>query len=131
MKFLKNRFWGLALLMTLVLTFFGSEAFARGGRGGFGGGSRGGTGGTGGTGGVGGRGSNRGGSGRGGRGGNSTQTSSKRKEEQARQRREERVRRVTEARLIYAKRERQQLWDAEAIMADGVTLGRIFDGVTE
>ena len=127
MKFLRNRFWGLALLIALVLVFFGSEAFARGGRGGgFGGGSRGGSGGVGGS----GR-SGRSGSGGRGRNNRNNQTSSGRKEQQERERREERERRVTEARLIYAKRERQQLWDAEATAADGATLGMIFDGITE
>ena len=100
----RNRsFWAVVVLgafATLMALFGGGSAFARGGRGGFGGG-------------------------RGGRGGGASaraaraasrggnRRNSERKEEQARQRREERLARVAEARIIYAKRERQDAWDKE------------------
>jgi len=37
---------------------------------------------------------------------------------------------VTDTRITYAKRERQKLWDMESDVADGATLGKIFDGMT-
>ena len=123
---IKKRFWPLAILtaLTAILAFsFGSIAQARGG--GRGGGGMGG-GGRGGRGGGGSRGAGRGG----GRGGGTGQ-SSKRKEEQQRLRREARQRRVELARILYAKRERQETWDAEARARMQASLRRILDQSTE
>ncbi|MHC5044468.1 MAG: hypothetical protein ACYTGI_19075, partial [Planctomycetota bacterium] len=81
-------------------------------------------------GGGGGRGGGRGGRG-GGRGGGGSGQSSKRKDEQQRLRREARQRRVEVARILYAKRERQQSWDAEAQARMKAALQRVLDQATE
>lgn len=125
----KKRFWPLAILtaVTAILAFsFGSIAQARGG--GRGGGGMGGGGGRGGRGGGGSAGAGRG-AGRGGGGG--TGQSSKRKDEQQRIRREARQRRVELARILYAKRERQDSWDAEAQARMQASLRRVLDQSTE
>ena len=99
-------FWAVVVLgafATLMALFGGGSAFARGGRGGFGGGGRGGRGG----------GANARAARAAARGNQGNRRNSERKEEQARQRREERLARVAEARIIYAKRERQDAWDRE------------------
>ena len=67
----------------------------------------------------------------GGRGGGGTGQSSKRKDEQQRLRREARQRRVEMARILYAKRERQQAWDAEAEARMKASLRRILDQSTD
>jgi hypothetical protein len=105
MRWKKRRLWPLAVLGALALMLMdlgwgGGVAQARGGRGGRGGG----------RGGRGGRGTpspNVGG------GGTGTARNNERKEAQELERRQERAARVELARLEYAKRERQQLWDAE------------------
>ena len=123
----KKSFWTVIVVgafATLMAFFGGGSAFARGGRGGFGGGG----------GGRGGRGAGANAraaiaASRGGQGNNNK--NNKRKEEQARERREERLARVAEARIIYAKRERQAAWDKET---DGRFRGDVksaLDGATE
>ena len=123
MKFTSRKFWPLAILgaVLLVLMNFSGVADARGGRGG----GRGG-----GIGGGGGRGGSRGGS-RGGRGGSSTSRNNNSKEEQKRLRKEERETRVAFARVEYAKRERQELWDREDEQATAKGLQQVLDGATE
>lgn len=74
-----------------------------------------------------GRGAGRGGGG----GGGGSGQSQKRKDEQQRLRREARQRRVEVARILYAKRERQEIWDAEAQARMQATLRRILDHSTE
>ena len=114
MKFTSRKFWPLAILgaFLLVLMNFSDVAGARGG----GGGARGG-----------GRGGGRGG--RGGRGGSSRNNS--RKEVQKRERKADREARVYLARIEYAKRERQELWDREDEQATATGLRQILDGATE
>ena len=123
MKFTSRKFWPLALLgaVLLVLMNFVGTADARGGRGGGRGGGAGG----------GGRGGGRGGrgGGRGGRGGNTGRNNNK--EEQKRLRKEERETRVAIARVEYAKRERQELWDREDEQATAKGLQQVLDGATE
>ena len=124
MKMTKTRYWALVVLSALVALFLPiTEAFARGGGGrGGGGGGRGG-GGTRGGGGAAGRAgaaASRGG-GRGGR-------NSNRKDEEQKDRREEREARVSEARLLYAIRERNRMWDAESSDRFGDMLRRILGG---
>jgi len=125
----KRSVWLMAIIGALTLMLGSADVSARGGRGGGrGGGGGGGRGGSG-RGGSGGRGASRGG---GGGGGASTRNSNnKQKDAQARQRREERLARVAGARLEYAKRERQALWDTEAADRMAATLRRILGGSTE
>lgn len=83
-------------------------------------------------GGGGGRGGGRGGSRGGGRGGGrNARQNEKQREEQQRQRREELRARIERARIDYAKRERQSLWDAEAGSRVRSELDRALDGATE
>ena len=126
----KLRYWALVLMGTVVALFLpAEEALARGG-GGRGGGGRGGggRGGFGGGSGAAGRAaaaaaSRGGGRGRGGKGDN--------KKEQEQDRREERMARVAEARLVYAKRERQEMWDGESRDRFGEMLRRVLEGTSE
>ncbi|MEE8105105.1 MAG: hypothetical protein V3T86_06185 [Planctomycetota bacterium] len=107
-----------AFALAVTLLGFNAEAEARGGRGG--GGGRGGSGRGGGA-----------GRGAGGRGGGGTGGSANAKDAQSRERQEERMRRVAGARLEYARRERQQLWDAEAKSRFQKTLDRIINSNVE
>jgi hypothetical protein len=118
---IRKRLWPVTLLAAL-LAFSGAEAF---GRGGFGGGGRGGGlgGGRGGMGGPGGPGF--------GGGGNSMNGGTQSREEEERRRREERLKRVAEARIEYAKRERQEIWDAEADARARGALGRVLRSTSE
>ena len=134
MKIRKLRYWSLVLMGT-VLAFFmptgpSGDALARGG-GGRGGGGRGG----------GGRGGNNAGRGAGaagraaaaarGRGNSGKGKNSNNKKEQEEDRREERMARVAEARLLYAQRERENMWDNESRDRFGAMLRRILDGSSE
>ena len=111
-----------AFALAVTLFGFSAQAEARGGRGG------GGIGG-GGSGRGGGAGRGAGGRGSGGTGG--TGGSDKAKDAQSRERQEERMRRVAGARLEYARRERQQLWDVEAKTRFQKTLDRIINSNVE
>jgi hypothetical protein len=57
--------------------------------------------------------------------------SNERKEEEKQLRREERMARVAEARLLYAKRERQNLWNGETNDRFGSMLARILGGASD
>jgi hypothetical protein len=121
---IKRSIWPMALAGAFLglladLGFHGgSVAEARGGGGGGRGGGRGGS-----------RGGTRGGLG-GGAGRNARQNE-KQREEQQRQRREELRARIEKARIDYAKRERQALWDAEAASRVRAELDRTLGGATE
>ncbi|MHC4407850.1 MAG: hypothetical protein ACYS0E_01915 [Planctomycetota bacterium] len=122
-----KRFLNLLFFGLLLAAFPAGDALARGG-GGRGGGGRGG----GGRGG-GGRGGSRGGGGRG-RGGGSMAgggRNNERKEEEKELRREERMARVAEARLLYAKRERRNMWNGETNDRFGSMLARILGGASD
>ncbi|MHC4953000.1 MAG: hypothetical protein ACYTGZ_03860 [Planctomycetota bacterium] len=133
MKTRKLRYWSLVLLGLLGAVFMpAAEVLARGGRGGGGrgGGARGGN-----TGGRGGRGSGAagraaaaasrgGGRGAGGR-------NNERKEEEKIARREARMERVAAARIVYAKRERQTMWDDESNDRFGSILRRILRSASD
>ncbi|MHC4937604.1 MAG: hypothetical protein ACYTHK_01385 [Planctomycetota bacterium] len=120
-----KRFLSLLSFAVLMAILPAGDAFARGGRGG---GGRGG----------GGRGGGRGGGGRG-RGGGARGRGSmaggnrnnERKEEEKKLRREERMARVAEARLLYAKRERKNMWDGETDDRFGSMLARILGGASD
>ena len=125
-RFIRVRYWALVLMGTVLAFFMPSEAEARGGRGRGGGGRGRGGGGWGGRGGgAAGRAAAAAARGRGrnGRGDN--------KKEQEEDRREERMARVAEARLVYAKRERQEMWDNESRDRFGKMLRRILEGASE
>jgi hypothetical protein len=111
----------------LIAIVGSGTAFARGG----GRGGRGGRGG--GSGGVGppsgGGGSGRGGGSRG--GGNNSARNNERMKEQERLRREERLARVADARIAYAKRERQASWDQESGGRFAEMLRRLLGGSSE
>lgn len=120
-----KRFLNLLFFGLLLAAFPASDAFARGGGGrGGGGGGRGGGGRGGGSRGRGGGGRGRGSMGGGGR-------NNERKEEEKELRREERMARVAEARLLYAKRERQNMWNGETNDRFGSMLARILGGASD
>ena len=124
MRWKKRRLWPLAVLGALALMLMdlgwsGGVAQARGGRGGRGGGR-------------GGRGGGRpppspnvGGGGPGGARNN------ERKEAQELERRQERATRVELARLEYAKRERQKLWDDETKERLAAAMNRVLGSSSE
>jgi len=68
---------------------------------------------------------------RGGRGGTNTARNSERMKEQERLRREERIARVADARIAYAKRERQASWDKESEDRFAEMLRRLLGGSSE
>lgn len=128
MKSKRNPLWywpiGLAaalaaIVVGLILDSSGT-AEARGGRGGGPGGRGGGRSGPGGV--------NPGGPG-GGRGGRDQNRDNK--ENQQLQRRDERLRRVSQARIEYARRERQQMWEEETGQRMRDYLRRTLDGSAE
>lgn len=130
MKTTRRRLWFLAIIGVMVLALFDlgwngdGSAYARGGRGGGGrGGGRGGWGGGSPPPSVGGN--------RGGGRNNREDRNNERKEAEELRRREERTARVEVARMEYAKRERQQLWDEEAQQRMQAALRRALDGATE
>ena len=114
-----RNFWTWARLsfFAFLLTLFGATGVleARGG-----GGSRGA-----------GRGRGSGPSGGAGRGRGRGGATGRRKEEQQRERREERVRRVEAARLEYARREREQIWQIEAQQRFDRSIKKILRSNTE
>jgi len=115
-----KRYLSLFFLAVFVALSPVSDVFARGG-GGRGGGRGGG--------GRGARGANRGGGrGRGGAGG---RNNNERKEEQEERRREERMARVAQARLLYAQRERERMWNEESEDRFGSMISRILGGSTD
>lgn len=122
-RFRPSRFWPLSLVTALAAVVVGlvldssGTAEARGGRG------PGGRGGRSGPGGV-----NPGGPG-GGRGGRDRDRDNK--ENQQLQRRDERLRRVAQARIEYARRERQQMWEEETGQRMRDYLRRTLDGSAE
>ena len=109
----------LAVVVGLILDSSGT-AEARGGRGGRGPGGPGGRSGPGGV--------SPGGPG-GGRGGRDQNRDNK--ENQQLQRRDERLRRVAQARIEYARRERQQMWEEETAQRMQDYLRRTLDGSAE
>ena len=135
MKIRNLRYWSLVLMGTVLALFMptgqSGEALARGGggRGGGGGGRGGGGAGRGGRGaGAAGRAAaaaaSRGGGGRNGKNSNN-------KKEQEEDRREERMARVAEARLLYAQRERENMWEDESQDRFAAMLRRVLDGSSE
>jgi hypothetical protein len=107
-----KRFLNLLFFGLLLAAFPAGDALARGG---------------------GGRGGSRGGGGRG-RGGGSMAgggRNNERKEEEKELRREERMARVAEARLLYAKRERRNMWNGETNDRFGSMLARILGGASD
>jgi hypothetical protein len=126
MKLRKVALWSFGLLVVALL----AAPIAEGRGGGFGGGGRG-PGGAGG--GRGGGPMSRPGAGSGGRGGNNTpgRDGNNKKEEQQRDRDAQRLARVAEARIEYAKRERQQSFDSESSASAASTLERILRGAAE
>ena len=129
MKMTKSRYWSLVFLSALVALFFPltERVFARGGGGrGGGGGGRGGRGGS--RGGSAGRAAAAASRGRGGSAGRGAGRNNDRKEEEETARREEREARVSEARLLYAKRERNKMWNQESSDRFGEMLRRLLGG---
>ena len=131
-----KRYLSLFFLAILVTVSPIGEVFARGGggRGGGGGGRGGGGRGGPGSGGAAARaGANgggmgaRGGTGAGGRNGKNND----KKEQEETARREERMARVAEARLLYAKRERERMWESETDNRFGSMLARVLGGSTD
>ena len=123
----KRSFWAMLMVVSMALLApFAGSVIARGGGGG---GGRGGGGGGGRGGGRGGRGGLSPAAARGNRSGNNSRN--QRKEEQERKRREARNERVAAARIIYAKRERQDQWDRETREWLRRGLNRTLGGSTE
>jgi hypothetical protein len=120
-----KRYLSLFFLAVLVALSPVGEVFARGGRG------RGG----GGRGGGGARGANSGGArgrgGMGGRGGANNRNNNERREQEEERRREERMSRVAQARLLYAQREREMMWNEENDDRFDSMLKRILGGATD
>ena len=120
MKLRKLAVWSLALACAVLFVAEDAQGRGGGGGGGFGGGRGGGPG-------FGGGGRIGPGGGRGGTGGREGE----RKEEQERERQAEREARVEQARLEYAKRERQETFDEESGNRSDAALERILRSTAE